>query len=165
MFHNSACKLKEGYSSVSMATVTMSLCSKWGGWENFNHPSSVYVQKICTKFLTPTDARKVGATEHARQGCSYSEAASLSRHMGHSMATSRKYYQATVSKSDSINAFERIKALGKEKRTTEQPRKRRQWSEAQTALIHTYFHAAIEGGLTISLEEARQPSSMDRLKV
>ena len=76
--------------------------------------------------------------------------------MGHSMATSREYYQATVSKSDSINAFERIKALGKEKRTTEEPHKRRQWSEAQTAQIHTYFHAAIEGGLTISLEEARQ---------
>ena len=80
------------------------------------------------KFPTATTARKIGATEHARQGCSYSEAASLSRHMGHSLATSKKYYQATVAARDTITAFERIDALGREKPKPSEPRKRRTWS-------------------------------------
>ena len=45
---------------------------------------------------SPTIARKIGVTEHARQGCSYSEAANLSHHMGHSLKVSHKYCKATV---------------------------------------------------------------------
>jgi hypothetical protein len=105
---------------------------------------------------SPTIARKIGVTEHARQGCSYSEAANLSHHMGHSLKVSHKYCKATVAAKDCISTYERIKSLGKGTQEPKQPHKCCTWSEVQVALLTTHLHAAIEAGLEISLAEARK---------
>ncbi len=110
------------------------------------------------KFLTATQARKVGATEHTRGECSYTEAAGLSKHMGHSLATSSKYYQVNVTPDEHIDTFERIATLGKRKKrdaSPPPPPKRLAWSENQTKLIKDYFKVAIASGTAVTLSEAR----------
>ena len=109
-------------------------------------------------FPTLTQARKVGATEHTRAECSYTEAAGLSRHMSHTLSTSHQYYQANVTAEEHIDTFERISSLGKRKTGTPPPLQamRRAWTAGQTQSIELYFNHEIESGKSITLLAARE---------
>lgn len=71
------------------------------------------------------------------------EAASLSRHMGHSLKTNYEFYQAYVVPKDSIASF--VKILGKWKpgeqvdESNTPPPKHRGWTDEHQQAIHTYF--------------------------
>ena len=78
--------------------------------------------------------------------------------MGHSLATSSKYYQANVTPDEHIDTFERITTLGKHKKRDASALplpKRLAWSENQTRLIKDYFKEAVASGTAITLSEAR----------
>ena len=109
--------------------------------------------QFSVEFPTPTAARKIGTTKHSRSGCSYTEAAGISRHLRHSLPVSQEYYQTNVTADDSIDTYERIQLIGKRPQKVESeptPKHWRAWTDEEVVNVKRAFKTATK----ISLEQA-----------